>query len=107
MCSAATTRTVNWLALRQLGIVANFQPLWAFADPYIVQLTLPQLGAQRSRWLYPIGSDWNVTSLNPLDAIQVAFTRRGLDQPAGDVWIPEEKIDLPAILAPTRSSART
>ena len=37
--------------------------------------------------------------MNPLDAIQVAITPRGLDQPAGDPWIPEEKIDLPAILA--------
>ena len=96
---------------RDLGVVANFQPLWAFADPYIKDLTLAPLGPERSRWLYPIasilktgavmaaGSDWPVTSLNPLEAIQVAVTRRGPTEPEGPAWIPEERIDLPAILA--------
>jgi len=96
---------------RDLGIIANFQPLWAFADPYIKDLTLGPLGADRSRWLYPMasvlktgavmaaGSDWPVTSLNPMEAIQVAVTRRGPTEPEGPAWIPEEKMDLPAILA--------
>jgi predicted amidohydrolase YtcJ len=96
---------------RDLGIIANFQPLWAFADPYIKDLTLGPLGAERSRWLYPMasilktgavmaaGSDWPVTSLNPIEAIQVAVTRRGPTEPEGPAWIPDEKIDLPAILA--------
>jgi hypothetical protein len=96
---------------RDLGIIANFQPLWAFADPYIKDLTLGPLGPERSRWLYPMasilktgavmaaGSDWPVTSLNPIEAIQVAVTRRGPTEPEGPAWIPEEKIDLPAILA--------
>ena len=96
---------------RDLGIIANFQPLWAFADPYIKDLTLGPLGAARSRWLYPMasilktgavmaaGSDWPVTSLNPIEAIQVAVTRRGPTEPEGPAWIPEEKMDLPAILA--------
>lgn len=96
---------------RDLGIIANFQPLWAFADPYIKDLTLGPLGADRSRWLYPMasilrtgavmaaGSDWPVTSLNPIEAIQVAVTRRGPTEPEGPAWIPEEEIDLPAILA--------
>jgi predicted amidohydrolase YtcJ len=96
---------------RRLGVVANFQPLWAFADPYINQLTIPVLGPERSRWLYPIhsiartgaviacGSDWSVTSMNPLDAIQVAITRRGLDDGPGAAWIPEETVDLAEMLA--------
>jgi predicted amidohydrolase YtcJ len=96
---------------RELGIIANFQPLWAFADPYVRNLTLVPLGPKRSRWIYPIssvlktgammaaGSDWPVTSLNPLEAIQVAVTRRGPTEPEGPAFIPEEKIDLPAILA--------
>ncbi|MEK7798578.1 MAG: amidohydrolase, partial [Acidobacteriota bacterium] len=41
---------------RALGVVANFQPLWAYADDYIVKLTLPFLEPERARWLYPIGS---------------------------------------------------
>jgi len=96
---------------RRLGVIANFQPLWAFADPYIVKLTIPVLGPERSRWLYPIhslaatgaviacGSDWSVTSMNPLEAIQVAITRRGLDEGQGPAWIPEETVDLAQMLA--------
>ena len=96
---------------RKLGVVANFQSLWAWADGYIVDMTLPILGPERSRWLYPIksvantgamivgGSDWSVTSMNPLDAIQVAVTRRGLKEPPGPAWLPEELIDLPTMIA--------
>jgi predicted amidohydrolase YtcJ len=96
---------------RDLGVIANFQPLWAFADPYVRNLTLVPLGPKRSRWIYPIssvlktgammaaGSDWPVTSLNPLEAIQVAVTRRGPTEPEGSAFIPEEKIDLSAVLA--------
>src|SRR5262249_44798817 len=36
---------------RQLGVVANFQPLWAFADGYITDLTLPFLEPERRRWI--------------------------------------------------------
>jgi predicted amidohydrolase YtcJ len=94
-----------------LGIVANFQALWAYPDPYITQLTIPILGPSRSRWLYPIGSvvrtgavivggsDWPVSSANPLDAIQVAVTRRDPEAPPGPAWIPEEVVDLPTMLA--------
>ncbi len=96
---------------RRLGVVANFQPLWAWADPYIVDLTLPILGPERSRYLYPMrsvantgavlagGSDWPVSSMNPLEAIQTAVTRRGVTEGPGRAWIPEETIDLPVILA--------
>jgi predicted amidohydrolase YtcJ len=96
---------------KELGVVANFQSLWAYADPYITQLTLPILGPARSRWLYPIGSvartgaviaggsDWPVSSANPLDAIQVAVTRRGPEEPPGPAWIPEELVDLPTMIA--------
>jgi predicted amidohydrolase YtcJ len=96
---------------KTLGVVANFQPLWAYADPIITDLTLPFLDPARIRWLYPIGSilrtgaviasgsDWPVTGSNPLEAIQVAVTRRGPDAGPGPAWIPEEVIDLPAMIA--------
>jgi predicted amidohydrolase YtcJ len=95
---------------RRLGAAANFQALWAYADPYITDLTLPILGPARSRWLYPIGSvaatgavvaggsDWSVSSMNPLDAIEVALTRRGPDDPPGEAWIPEERVGLETML---------
>ncbi|HEV7667070.1 MAG TPA: amidohydrolase [Thermoanaerobaculia bacterium] len=97
---------------RRLGVIADFQPLWAFADPYIVDLTEPQLGPERSRWLYPMGSlfrsgaviaagsDWSVSSLDPLQAIEAATTRCDPDAAAcPKPWIPEERVDLPTILA--------
>jgi predicted amidohydrolase YtcJ len=95
---------------RRLGVIADFQPLWAWADPYIVDLTIPKLGPERSRWIYPIGSvaaagavvaggsDWSVSSMNPLDAIEVAVTRRDLGA-SGPAFLPEERISLPEALA--------
>ena len=41
---------------RELGAVANFQPLWAYADTYMNELTLPLLPPETHRWIYPIGS---------------------------------------------------
>jgi predicted amidohydrolase YtcJ len=96
---------------RELGVVANFQPLWATADPYITDLTLPFIGPERGRWLYPIGSlfssgavvafgsDWDVSTPNPLEEIEVALTRRGATDEDWDVFIPEERIQLHDALA--------
>ncbi|MCC7178376.1 MAG: amidohydrolase [Acidobacteria bacterium] len=96
---------------KELGVVANMQPLWAFADSFIRTLTEPRLGPERSKWLYPFGalhragavlaggSDWSVTSVNPLDAIQVAVTRKSLEAPAdAPAWLPEQRLDLATAL---------
>ncbi|MEE9218282.1 MAG: amidohydrolase family protein, partial [Acidobacteriota bacterium] len=96
---------------RELGVVANFQPLWAFAESYITELTEPFLGPERSRWLYPIGSllrsgavvafgsDWSVSSANPFEEMEVAVTRMGPNGETDEPWLPEERIDLPSALA--------
>jgi predicted amidohydrolase YtcJ len=96
---------------RRLGVIANFQPFWANGDAYLLELTEPRLGPERSRWLYPIasaiasgddfafGSDWDVSSLNPLDGIEVAVTHRQPSLPAGPAWRPEERIRLPEAIA--------
>ena len=39
-----------------LGVIANFEPLWACLDNTMVRLTLPRLGPDRSALQYPIGS---------------------------------------------------
>jgi predicted amidohydrolase YtcJ len=92
---------------RRLGVVANFQPYWANGDRYLTELTEPRLGPERSRWLYPIrsvldsgaavalGSDWSVSSMNPLDGIQVAVTHREPSRGPGAAWLPQERIALP------------
>jgi len=101
---------------RELGVAADFQALWAYADSYITELTEPVLGPERSRWLYPIasvvkagaplvaGSDWSVTSMNPLDAIQVAMTREPLAGTEKGPWIPEERVDVETMLTAYTSS---
>ena len=96
---------------RRLGVVANFQPFWANGDTYITEMTEPFLGPERSRWLYPIasvlaaggvaafGSDWSVSSMNPLDGIEVAVTHRQPSKGPGPAWLPQEQIALPAAIA--------
>jgi predicted amidohydrolase YtcJ len=70
-----------------LGVVANFEPLWAQHDDAMVDLTFPRLGPERSALQYPIGtllrsgapvsfgSDWPVSSHRPLDGLATAVTR--------------------------------
>lgn len=96
---------------RELGAVANFQPLWALADDYINDLTLPILPPETHRWIYPIasvlrsggvvafGSDWSVSSANPLEEIEVAVRRANWTDGDAAVLIPEERIDLRDALA--------
>jgi predicted amidohydrolase YtcJ len=97
---------------RDLGVVANFEPLWAFADAYVRDLTWPALGPVRSKRMYPIadlarsgavvafGSDWSVSSPNPLEGIQVAITRRAVEpRERTEPLLPEQGIDLPTALA--------
>jgi predicted amidohydrolase YtcJ len=72
---------------KQLGVIANFQLQWAERDPYIVSATLPYLGPERSRYLYPArslrdagamiagGSDWNVSTFDAFEAMEHAITR--------------------------------
>jgi len=72
---------------RTLDVVANFQPLWACADPMMEQMTLPFVGPERAAWQYQIGalarmgttiafgSDWPISSADPLQEIHVAVNR--------------------------------
>jgi len=95
---------------RSLGVIANFQPLWAWADPYITDLTLPALTPEAARFIYPIrsieaagatvafGSDWSVSSPDPLAGIQVAVTRRDPDARTAP-FLPDEAIVLGTALA--------
>jgi predicted amidohydrolase YtcJ len=96
---------------RRLGVIANFQPLWAYADSYMKDLTWPALRKELWPHMYPIrslvrsgavvafGSDWSVSSQNPLEGIQVAVTRQSPDEAASEVMRPEQTIDLPEALA--------
>jgi predicted amidohydrolase YtcJ len=97
---------------RKLRVIADFQPFWAYYDSYVSECTLPLLGEERTGRLYQLnsvhktgaviaaGSDWSVTSMNPLEAMQIAVTRKPLDAKDADgAWIPSERIDLADIIA--------
>jgi predicted amidohydrolase YtcJ len=104
--------------LRELDVVANMQPYWAQFDPSMQELSIPALGEERASRLYPIGtvarsgavlafgSDWPVSTPNPLLEIEVAVTRVSPAERDGDPFQPDERIGLPAALAAfTRGAA--
>ncbi|HWI30629.1 MAG TPA: amidohydrolase [Microbacterium sp.] len=107
---------------RALDVTANMQMLWASLEPQMVELTLPFLGDPRSSWQYPFGdlvrsgatlaagSDWSVSSPNPLAAMHVAVNRRSAPtESEGDYepFLPEQALDLgTALAAYTAGSAR-
>lgn len=103
----------------ELGVYADFQALWAYPDSYIQDYTWPVIGEERSEWLYPIGpvvdaggtfvggSDWSVTSQNPLLAIEVAVTRQEPAYNRGPVLVAGSAVDvLTAMRAYTSDGAR-
>lgn len=94
-----------------LGVTANCQPLWAALDPQMVDLTLPFLGPEREAWQYPFGSlkrsgarlafgsDWSVSSPDPLEEIDIAVNRSEPDTPGPrEPWLPDERVDLTAAI---------
>lgn len=110
----------------QLGVVANAQPLWATLEGQMVNLTIPFLGPERSGWQYPFatlvrsgarlafGSDWSVSSPNPMWEMAIAVHRKEPrryadmvgERATNEVFLPDERIDLAtAIRAFTMGSA--
>jgi predicted amidohydrolase YtcJ len=92
-----------------LDVTANMQPLWAAHEPQMDELTIPFLGPERAQWQYPFaallqsgarlagGSDWPVTSPDPLHGIHVAVNRvaPGEDEPP---FLPDQRLTLQAAL---------
>jgi hypothetical protein len=111
---------------RALGVVANAQPLWATYEGQMLNLTIPFIGPERAAWQYPFaslvragavlaaGSDWAVSSPNPMWEMAVAVHRRvdpayleivG-EEATRRVFLPDERLDLQtAIHAFTMGSA--
>lgn len=97
---------------RQVGLVANAQPFWACHEPQMDVLTIPFLGSDRADWQYPfaslrragamlcMGSDWPVTTPDPLEEIEVAVERvAGLFRDDEVPFLPDERLALDDALA--------
>ncbi|MBW5254694.1 amidohydrolase family protein, partial [Streptomyces sp. P01-B04] len=96
---------------RALGATANIQPLWAAHEPQMDELTIPFLGRERAALQYPFaallrsgatvaaGSDWPVSSADPLHGIHTAVNRVVPGGDHGRAFLPEQRISLTDALA--------
>ena len=90
----------------RLGVTANAQPYWACLDGQMKELCVPFLGPERVATQYPFasirrsgatlafGSDWPVSTPDPLKEIQVAVTRVPDEEPGIEPFLPHERLDL-------------
>ena len=95
----------------KLNVSANMQPIWACHEPTMNDRTIPFIGPERTTWQYPFasllrqgarlaaGSDWPVTSANPLLEIEVAVTRVSNEDRSGQPFLPNERLTLDQALA--------
>jgi len=103
----------------ELGVAASFQALWAYPDAWIMEINLPVVGRERVQRMYPIGSihraggtivgssDWAVSSMNPLEAIETAITRQDASGQVDGTLNADEAVDLATMIdAYTRNAAQ-
>jgi predicted amidohydrolase YtcJ len=96
--------------LARLGVVANFETFWFFADEWINENMAPLIGADRASRVYPFrsvaktgavivaGSDWPVSTPNPFLAIQVGVTRQSPTDPRDAPWVQRERASLETLV---------
>jgi predicted amidohydrolase YtcJ len=96
-----------------LDVTANMQGLWAAHEPQMDELTIPFIGPDRTARQYVFGdllrsgarlaagSDWAVSSANPMRAIHVAVNRslQGSEGPEAEPFLPEQSLELAEALA--------
>ena len=96
-----------------LGVTANIQALWAAHEPQMDELTIPFLGPERAGRQYlfgdllrsgarlAAGSDWAVSSANPMRAVHVAVNRSlpGATGAEAEPFLPAQGLELAEALA--------
>ena len=90
----------------ELGIIANFGPLWTRQDPMQAISSAPRIGPERTNRQYlmrsllnngtrvAFGSDWPVTSEIPLEGVAVPVHRQTPDRKPAGGWMPHEAITI-------------
>lgn len=96
---------------RALDVVANCQTFWAQNEPQMTELTVPFLGQERVDLMYPfgdlaragtvlaMGSDWAVTTADPLAQMEVAVTRVGPEHRDLEPFLPAQRLSVADALA--------
>lgn len=86
---------------KKLGVIASVQPFHCIDDGVWAE---KRIGAERIKYTYPFrayldagvkmtfGSDWTVATLDPIQGIYSAVTRRTLDDKNPEGWVPDQKI---------------
>ncbi|MGH2462209.1 MAG: amidohydrolase [Candidatus Limnocylindria bacterium] len=95
----------------KLDVAANMQPFWAMDNQDTREILLPRLGAGRVNARYAFadlhrsgarlagGSDWTVTTANPLEEIEVAVRRVDPGERDAEPFRPDQRLDLDTALA--------
>jgi len=96
---------------RALGVIANVTPLWARLEEYVSQLTIPFVSERASAGMYPFasivraggalafGSDWSVSTPDPLHQLATAVARIDPDTDVSEALLPDERLDLGTAIA--------
>ena len=91
-----------------LDMTATVQTFWAQHEPQMDELTVPGLGPERAARQYAfadlvaagtrlaMGSDWPVTTADPLAQLEVAVTRRPPGSTGHPAFLPGQRLGLPA-----------
>lgn len=95
----------------ELDVFPSVQLLWAQPDNYSIDALTPWLGTERMDRQYPArslvaagaavagGSDWDVTSYNPFEAMATGMSRKNPEQPGRAPLNPKEAMSLDEMLA--------
>lgn len=101
----------DFTRFHDLDVIACLQLDWAELDNYTVEALLPYIGPERQARLYPArsfiaagatiagGSDWDVSTFNPFEAMAIALSRVNPNEPERGVLGPAEKLTLHEMLA--------
>jgi predicted amidohydrolase YtcJ len=103
-----------------MDAIPNAQPLWAYMDGQMRDLNVPFLGPERTTHQYPfaslfksgarlaMGSDWPVSSPNPLLEMEVAVRRSDPESDETSAFLESERLSIDECLrAFTTNSAYT
>ena len=95
----------------QLNVIAGFSPYWANADSYVAEINPQQIGEERMQRMYlmksllesgariAFGSDWYVSTADPLLGIETAVTRMDPQGAPTPEFLPDERLTLDQAIA--------